>query len=178
MTNDRNSLLEALLAMVQQNGGKIDSRIRLQKIGYLMGRLGIPGIRRASYEYHYYGPYSREVSDSIRVAVSTGLLEEDFEELSSEIRRYSYRLTETGSAAVSEGELDAQWTEVLEKLIVLTKGQSVKTLELAATGLYLMDGEGLEAEIALGKAIELKPGCREVRDQAKQVMIDVQRLNC
>ena len=55
-------------------GGQIVGRVRLQKIFYLLDRLGLGS--GFDYEYHHYGPYSAELADAVEDATAFGRIEE------------------------------------------------------------------------------------------------------
>ena len=58
--------------IVRQAEGEIVGKIRLQKIVYLLSRLGYE--TGFSFEYHHYGPYSRELAEKIEEEVDAQVL--------------------------------------------------------------------------------------------------------
>ena len=67
-------MLEGILSLVRACGGRIEARLRIQKSAYLLQLLGAREFGRAYFRYHYYGPYSRELSGSLQEAVAGGYL--------------------------------------------------------------------------------------------------------
>lgn len=60
--------------VVAAAGGQVVGRVRLQKMFYLLDRIGLGS--GFDYEYHYYGPYSSEVAEAVEDAAAFGRLEE------------------------------------------------------------------------------------------------------
>lgn len=176
MTNSPSTVLRTVLQMVQATGGRIDSRVRLQKIAYFMKHLGVPGMADVEYEYHYFGPYSRELSDSVRTAVSAGLLNENVEQLDAEIYRYSYELTANGEKATRKERTDTHWKDLIGQLMKATGKRNIKAFELASTAQYLIDEYGVDASKAMDKAVELKPGCKGVVGPARELLSQVEKI--
>jgi uncharacterized protein YwgA len=59
--------------VVRASGGSVYGRVRMQKMFYLLDRMGLgSGLQ---YEYHHYGPYSAELTEEIKDAVAFGFLE-------------------------------------------------------------------------------------------------------
>jgi uncharacterized protein YwgA len=56
--------------VVAAAGGQIVGRVRLQKIFYLLDRIGLGS--GFDYEYHHYGPYSSELAEAVEDATAFG----------------------------------------------------------------------------------------------------------
>ncbi len=55
---------DIVVAIVAAAGGELAGRVRLQKTAYL---LDIKGLKSGfQFEYHHYGPYSRELDQATR----------------------------------------------------------------------------------------------------------------
>lgn len=54
---------DRVVEIVNAAGGRLVSRVRLQKIAYLLEKLGAESGFRFS--YHHYGPYSRDLDNAI-----------------------------------------------------------------------------------------------------------------
>lgn len=66
---------ERLVAeVVAAAGGQIVGRVRLQKIFYLLDRIGLES--GFDYEYHHYGPYSSELAEAVEDATAFGHIDE------------------------------------------------------------------------------------------------------
>jgi uncharacterized protein YwgA len=60
--------------VVRASGGSVYGRVRMQKMFYLLDRMGLgSGLQ---YEYHHYGPYSAELTEEIKDAVAFGFFDE------------------------------------------------------------------------------------------------------
>ena len=78
MEKKKNMLL-GLMQLVGANGGNLESRIVLQKQAYVLGHEGFSHFPVGSFTYHHFGPFSRELSDCLQFAKSSGLLSEHVE---------------------------------------------------------------------------------------------------
>ena len=171
-------LMRGLLTLVHEVGGYLDGRVRLQKVSFFLKCLGVPDFRSATYRYHYYGPYSRELSDEIHNTVLDGLLEEIVHPNPEDPKSYAYRLTEPGKKWLENASIDIrpfkQFGVDEKKLDILKKGDS-KQLELAATVVFLrkQDKNLTTAEKALERALELKPHCISVKGGVLQMLDDL-----
>lgn len=128
---------EAIVSdMIAAAGGRLVSRIRLQKIAYLLDKLGASS--GFSYSYHHYGPYSRELDIAILDAEAFKKIEEEFERRQSDGARYSvFKL---------KGEAQSySYSFLLEnrhrKLVKDLSRVNVTILELAATAHWLAEEE-------------------------------------
>lgn len=66
---------EKAAEIVRDAGGEIIGRTRLQKVACLLQLAGFEdGFR---FEYHYYGPYSEDLTDAIRMAEAFDLVSEE-----------------------------------------------------------------------------------------------------
>ena len=81
---EREDVVAAVLAAA---GGELTGRVRLQKAVYLMDRLGLES--GFSFDYHHYGPFSRDLDNATADAKAFGLVEEEFERRQSDGATYS-----------------------------------------------------------------------------------------
>lgn len=56
MTTGDRSLMRGVIGLVKANDGNVKGRIRLQKLAYLIKRLGDSDLTAAEFTYHHYGP--------------------------------------------------------------------------------------------------------------------------
>lgn len=147
--------LRGLMLLVFAAGGKIDTRIKVQKQAFLLAASDAGDFDQSAFSYHHYGPYSREISDTLQFAVSSGLLVEHKEQGISDGVRYSYSITDLGRQFISEaGELAANELG----LVRLMQPCHWRTLELAATIRFLeIHGSVSNRADALAEAVRLKP---------------------
>lgn len=167
-TGDR-SLMRGVIGLVRANGGNVKTRIRMQKLAYLLKRLGDPDLTVAQFTYHHYGPYSREVSDALQDAVVFSLLDERVEYFGQGSVLYSYALTEEGKEWAEQTA--AGHTRIHERAMGVLKGTHWRALELGATVAYLQEREGVrDRDEAFVQALELKPNCERYRKKAEEIL--------
>lgn len=126
---------ESIVAdVIAAAGGRLVSRIRLQKIAYLLDKVGPAG--GFSFSYHHYGPYSRDLDSAILDAQAFDKIEEDFERRKSDGARYSvFKLKKqphTYSFLIDEQK---------RNLVKDLSNVNVTILELAATAHWLAEEE-------------------------------------
>lgn len=173
-TGDR-SLMRGVIGLVKANGGNVKTRIRMQKLAYLLKRLGDPDLSNAQFTYHHYGPYSREVSDALQDAVVSGLLNERVEHFGHGSIQYSYALTEEGQAWADQ--TDAGGTRIHKSAMKFLVGAHWRALELGATVAYLQERERVhDRGEAFGRALELKPNCQRYREEATKILNNLSDL--
>jgi len=164
--------LVGLLKLVEASGGTVDTRIRIQKEAFLLALKGYRHFRGHTFKYHHFGPFSREVSDSVQSAVSAGLLEEREEKFPDTTRRYTYHLTDPGRAFIKDNE---ELPENMRKYVQALSRQHWRALELAATVAYLQHRKGASSrEGAFAIAKKLKPETIPFADFAQKIL---QELN-
>lgn len=145
-------------------------RTALQKLIFFAKQQGLTDV---SYHPHYYGPYSREVASTLLNLVAAGWVQESCESwpdgsVFGERRRYSYRLSETGKAALQS--LVGQHCPEVKKLQELVRicrqktGLDFHTLSLAAKTCFL--------RTALGKALTPEEIEQQARSWGWQVKKD------
>lgn len=164
--------MEELLSLTRAFGGRIESRLRIQKSSYLLKLLGAKEFARTPFVYHYYGPYSRELSGSLQQAVAGGFLEEEQAQLPfDDLTRYSYRLSGAGKDWLEGSSSDVEQRFVSK--IPLLRQANLKTLELAATIAFLEREEHLCRSDAVRRALVLKPECVPFRESAERLLADL-----
>jgi len=65
---------DKVAAVVDAAGGTLVSRVRLQKTVYLLDQLGLGS--GFEFEYHHYGPYSRDLDIATGDARALGVVRE------------------------------------------------------------------------------------------------------
>jgi len=122
---DREHIVAAVLSAA---GGEMVGRVRLQKAVYLLDRLGLGS--GFSFDYHHYGPFSRDLDNATADAKAFGLVDERFEQRQSDGATYSVFSLKDAPASPRFGELSAERARDLARRFVQT---NVTVLELAAT---------------------------------------------
>jgi len=140
--------------IVHAAGGRLVSRIRLQKIAYLLDQLGAKS--GLQYSYHHYGPYSRDLDSAILDAEAFGLVKEKYGHRKSDGARYSVfvRCDEVG-------EFSCLKENHLRKVTQSLASQNITVLELAATAHWLAEVEMVpdwKAEIRRRKGSKTENG--------------------
>lgn len=157
--------------IVQDAGGELVGRTRLQKVAFLMQLAGFDD--SFSFEYRHYGPYSEELSQAMDIAVLLGPVQE-VERLADWGGRYSiYSLQDKAKNA--DDNADRAY------FIQQAKRIDAVELELAATAAYLFEVEGI------GKASAGNPWVETARrkptkaaqgrlEQAEKAYRDLRRI--
>lgn len=138
-------------------GGEIAGRVRLQKLVYLLDKLGLESGFR--YSYHHYGPYSAELSSSADLAQAFGFVEEIFKHRASDGARFS--LFKSGESHLINSKSDFLDSEVIRNAIAQMNSANSTVLELAATAYWLRHDEGLadwSTEIVRRKGSKVENG--------------------
>lgn len=130
-----------VVAVVAAAGEQLVSRIRLQKTVYLLDRVGLRS--GFSYEYHHFGPYSRDLDNAATEAQAFDLLEETFDRRLSDGARYSVFKAKTSPQANAYGDLSPEKSQELVREFAAT---NVTVLELAATIDWLWRVEGYTSD--------------------------------
>ncbi|HEX6594001.1 MAG TPA: YwgA family protein [Bacillota bacterium] len=109
---------------------EVTGRKKLQKMIYILQVCGIPFGEK--YRYHFYGPYSEELSLRMEELCNLGFLEETIEDKSNYIQ-YHYEITDDGVRFLKQFSLEMpEMSKQIERL----QQQSARFLELVATMLY------------------------------------------
>lgn len=112
---------------------EITGRKKLQKMIYILQVCGLPFEEK--YQFHFYGPYSEELSLRMEELCNLGFLLETKEDKSNFIQ-YEYRVTAEGLNFLEQFAVDMPQ---LPDLFPILKEKSARFLELAATMLYFRD---------------------------------------
>ena len=125
-------------ALLKAAGGQLVGRVRLQKAAYLLDRLGMES--GFHYDYHYYGPFSRDLDNAVADAEAFGLVEEEFGRRQVDGARYSIFKLIADDLEFPEkiGQLD---DAVFERYLQKFAEANVTVLELAATANWLVEKE-------------------------------------
>lgn len=111
--------------------GQIDGRKKLQKMIYIAKRLSFP--YQEKFGFHFYGPYSEELTLQVEELVNLGFLEE-VKEKKGGYFQYRYKLTDNGEEFLQMNSLNVD--EKLEACLCDMNEQSSRFLELVSTILY------------------------------------------
>lgn len=112
------------------NAGEIVGRKKLQKMIYILKKCELPFEEK--YEFHFYGPYSEELTLRIEELCNLGFISEQKEDKSN-YYQYRYTVTEAGEAFLKHSPVDLP---SFGSKIIKMKEKSSRFLELVATMLY------------------------------------------
>jgi len=93
----------AKMLFLLRQAGAIVGRKKLQKIIYILQKQGYPFHEK--FHFHFYGPYSDELSLRIEELCNLGFLNEVKEDKGS-YSQYRYELTESGRSFLSHYQID------------------------------------------------------------------------
>ena len=142
MFKDHANIINAI-----STAGEISGRKKLQKIVYIAKKLSFPFHEK--FQFHFYGPYSEELTLRIEELCEMGYLNE-VKEKKAGYYQYCYSITEAGKDFLSIQEVDMP---ALDKCLVDMNEQSARFLELVSTVLYF---DTLEKEEVIEKIFTLK----------------------
>ncbi|SET75467.1 hypothetical protein SAMN05216389_1258 [Oceanobacillus limi] len=135
MLNNHAKLMQFFLEAKEVTGRK-----KLQKMVYILQSLGVPFEEK--YQFHFYGPYSEELSLRMEELCNLGFVQEEKEEKSN-YYQYHYRITNDGLQFLDQFALDMpNYQEQVGKL----NGKSARFLELVSTMLYFHELPRAEVE--------------------------------
>ncbi|SDK16164.1 YwgA family protein [Sediminibacillus albus] len=112
---------------------EIVGRKKLQKMIYILKKCDFPFEEK--YEFHFYGPYSEELTLRIEELCNLGFISEVKEDKSN-YYQYRYQVTEQGDEFLNHSNIDLP---PLEQMINDMKEKSSRFLELVSTMLYFDD---------------------------------------
>lgn len=154
--------------VVRCAGGRVVGRVRLQKIFYLLDRLGLQS--GLDYEYHHYGPYSAALMDALEDAKAFRLIDERIDYRIYDGVPYSV-YTELAAPADNRGG-GLQRSEATRALARM-QAEEATVLELAATIVWLKREERVlnwELELLRRKAGKATP---ERIERARKLLCDL-----
>ena len=113
-----------------KQANEVVGRKKLQKMIYILKKSGIDFSER--YSFHFYGPYSEELSTRVEELCNLGFLIEDKEKEKGYIQ-YRYTLSERGESFLREANVH---TQDMTMLIQKMNEKSSRFLKLVSTMLY------------------------------------------
>jgi len=146
LLNDHAKLMQAVMV-----SGEIIGRKKLQKMIYIAKKVAFPFQER--FQFHFYGPYSEELTLRVEELCNMGFLNE-VKEKKGGYFQYRYTLTEPGKEFLSLNEVDMPF---LQDCLVDMNEQNARFLELVSTVLYF---DNLSKEEVANKVFTLKASQR------------------
>lgn len=142
MLNDHAKLMQAIRV-----SGEITGRKKLQKMIYIAKKVDFPFHER--FQFHFYGPYSEELTTRVEELCNMGFLNE-VKEKKGGYFQYRYTLTDTGKEFLSLNEVEMPF---LQDCFIDMNEQNARFLELVSTVLYF---DNLSKEEVMDKVFTLK----------------------
>lgn len=118
------------LMSVLQTCGEVVGRKKLQKMIFIAKKLNFPFYEK--YDFHFYGPYSEEVTLKIEELSNLGLVEEIQEKVNGYVQ-YRYSLSEAGERFLTNFHVDFP---SLRDCVQMMNKENARFLELVSTILY------------------------------------------
>lgn len=146
LLKDHAKLMQAILV-----SGEITGRKKLQKMIYIAKKVDFPFQER--FQFHFYGPYSEELTTRVEELCNMGFLNE-VKEKKGGYFQYRYTLTDTGKEFLSMNDVDMP---CLQDCLVDMNEQNARFLELVSTVLYF---DNLPKEEVANKVFTLKSSQR------------------
>ncbi|MEQ1866754.1 MAG: hypothetical protein ABL996_19120 [Micropepsaceae bacterium] len=162
---------EIVAAIVSAAGGALTARVRLQKAAYFLEELGLGS--GFGFEYHHYGPYSRDLDNAIADAKASKLVKEAIHYRDSDGASYSVFEITGGVSPAHVGTLDRT---TAAKVLARFNEANITVLELAATMHWLWKHEkraDWQDEAIRRKA---RKATAERVESAKALLADLQLL--
>ncbi|MFC7062297.1 YwgA family protein [Halobacillus seohaensis] len=145
----------------------IVGRKRLQKMIYILKKCDVPFEER--YQFHFYGPYSEELTLRIEEMCNLGFISETMEEKKN-YYQYRYEVTDSGR------EFMEHYEESLPSLndhIDMMNGKSSRFLELASTMLFF---EHLPKSEVIEKVFSVKSKQNYSEDDMEEAWEFIEKL--
>ncbi|MCM2535699.1 YwgA family protein [Neobacillus pocheonensis] len=146
MLKDHAKLMQAVMV-----SGEIIGRKKLQKMIYIAKKVAFPFQER--FQFHFYGPYSEELTLRVEELCNMGFLNE-VKEKKGGYFQYRYTLTEPGKEFLSLNEVEMPF---LQDCLEDMNSQNARFLELVSTVLYF---DNLARDEVANKVFTLKSSQR------------------
>ena len=162
-----------VLKIIEIAGNKVSGRKRLQKLSYLMQRIGFPN--QFDFIYHRFGPYSAELSSTMSDLSALGLVKE-----TNEKKVFEYKITKEGKTFIKlleKNKLVEKYItpNEIEKAANFISKQDPSLLELVSTIIFLME-YGKSNKNACKEAGKLKPHLADRLDDAQKILQNLPHL--
>lgn len=125
MLKDHAKIIQAISV-----SGEITGRKKLQKMIYIAKKIAFPFQER--FQFHFYGPYSEELTLRVEELCNMGFINE-VKEKKGGYYQYRYALTDSGKEFLSLNEVSMP---SLQDCLADMNGQNARFLELVSTVLY------------------------------------------
>ncbi|MBB6283040.1 YwgA family protein [Geobacillus subterraneus] len=166
MLTEHAKVMKALAA-----AGEIAGRKKLQKMIYIAKKLDFPFYEK--FDFHFYGPYSEELTCRVEELCALGFLHETKEKKSGYVQ-YRYTLTEAGEQFLRHYDWGLPG---LDECMQAMNEQNARFLELVSTVLYFehLSKDEVKEKIAVVKS---KQRYTEEEIEEAYAYIDALRSRC
>jgi uncharacterized protein YwgA len=162
LLKDHAKLMQAVLV-----SREIIGRKKLQKMIYIAKKVSFPFHER--FQFHFYGPYSEELTLRVEELCNMGFLNE-IKEKKGGYFQYRYTLTDTGKEFLSLNEVEMPF---LQDCLEDMNEQNARFLELVSTVLYF---DNLSKEEVSEKVFTLKSSQRYTKEEIDQAYAYIEAL--
>ncbi|KON83055.1 hypothetical protein AF331_19660 [Rossellomorea marisflavi] len=162
MLKEHAKLMSAFMA-----SGEVIGRKKLQKMIFIAKKLAFPFQER--FEFHFYGPYSEELTLRVEELCNMGFISE-VKEKKGGYYQYRYSVTEEGEDFLKIYEKDMPF---LEDCLTDMNGQSARFLELVSTVLYF---DNLPKEEVAEKVFTLKSKQKYTNEEVDEAYAYIESL--
>lgn len=162
LLKDHAKLMQAILV-----SGEITGRKKLQKMIYIAKKVDFPFQER--FQFHFYGPYSEELTTRVEELCNMGFLNE-VKEKKGGYYQYRYTLTDSGKEFLSLNEVEMP---CLEDCFIDMNEQNARFLELVSTVLYF---DNLSKEEVADKVFTLKASQRYTQEEIDEAYQYIETL--
>lgn len=162
MLKDHAKLIQAFAA-----SGEIVGRKKLQKMIFIAKKIAFPFQER--FQFHFYGPYSEELTLRVEELCNMGFLKE-VKEKKGGYMQYRYSLTDEGREFLSVNETDLP---TLEECLTDMNEQNARFLELVSTVLFF---DELPVEEVKEKIFTLKAKQKYTEEEVAQAYLYIEQL--
>lgn len=147
--------------------GEVIGRKKLQKMIYIAKKISFPF--QEKFEFHFYGPYSEELTLRVEELCNMEFIDE-VREKKGGYYQYRYTLTEEGEAFLKHAEVDIPH---LREAVTEMNNQSARFLELVSTVLYF---DTLTREEVAEKIFTLKRKQRYTEEEIEEAYAYIEQL--
>ncbi|QHA38053.1 YwgA family protein [Rossellomorea marisflavi] len=162
MLKEHAKLMSAFMA-----SGEVIGRKKLQKMIFIAKKLAFPFQER--FEFHFYGPYSEELTLRVEELCNMGFISE-VKEKKGGYYQYRYSVTEEGEDFLRIYEKDMPF---LKDCLTDMNGQSARFLELVSTVLYF---DTLPKEEVAEKVFTLKSKQKYTNEEVDEAYAYIESL--
>jgi uncharacterized protein len=162
LLKDHAKLMQAILV-----SGEIIGRKKLQKMIYIAKKIDFPFHDR--FQFHFYGPYSEELTTRVEELCNMGFLNE-VKEKKGGYYQYRYTLTDSGKEFLGMNDVDMP---CLEDCLLDMNEQNARFLELVSTVLYF---DNLPKDEVAAKVFTLKSSQRYTEEEVDEAYRYIEAL--